>query len=118
MKREIPDIDFEILKECCDELNLELIPSSRSDCLTLIDKDGNSDYLDCNFNIFDEYEDVVLFEEPYLVESIYVAPKQTKTVNEYRNVFEYGESQLVVYHVEINKCVFNELNTLQEVKAA
>lgn len=110
MKKEIPSIDLEILKECCNELNIELIPSSCDDCVVLIDENGNKDYLDCGFNIFDDFEGDTLLNEPYFVgNEDYVSSKQVKTVNEYDNIFEYNESPSIVYNMEINSYIFNEL---------
>ena len=40
MKREVLDIDFDVLRECCDELGIELVPATSSEHIVLTDENG------------------------------------------------------------------------------
>jgi hypothetical protein len=53
MKREILDIDFDILKECCDGLGIELVPAKSSEYITLIDEDGRESIINPGDTIFE-----------------------------------------------------------------
>ena len=52
MKREVLEIDFNILKECCNDLGIELIPAKSSEYITLIDENGDERKVIIGDNIF------------------------------------------------------------------
>lgn len=55
MKRKVEDIDFSLLEECCSKLGIELVPATSSDCVTLIDEQGNKVKVTTSDNMF-EYD--------------------------------------------------------------
>ena len=52
MKREVEPMDFDLLKECCAELGVKLVPAASSDFLTLTDEHGNEFIITAEDNIF------------------------------------------------------------------
>lgn len=52
--KEVQDINFDILKECCDELGIEMIPAESTEYITLTDEEGNKHIIKIGDNLFEE----------------------------------------------------------------
>ena len=52
MKKEVKPMDFDLLKECCAELGVKLVPASSSDYILLTDEHGNKFRVTAEDNIF------------------------------------------------------------------
>ena len=53
MKRKVVDVDFNLLKECCSEQGMELIPATSEKYIELTDEHGNKYKVMPSDNIFE-----------------------------------------------------------------
>lgn len=106
MKREVLEIDFDILKECCDDLGIELIPAKSSEYITLIDENGREERIFPGQNIFNTVSEVFSVGMLYTIDESYYEPNicvtNTKIVE---GSFEYKNQPQGLYAVNYNKYV-------------
>lgn len=103
MKREISNIDFDLLQECCQELDIELIPADLNKYVVLINENGDKEYLDSSFSIFDNIDTETSIKVPYSIKhSNFVKSQNIQIINEYKNTFEYSNQVYLKYKTEKN----------------
>lgn len=105
MKREIMDIDFNILKECCNNLGIELIPANSNEYITLVDENETEHKVMPCDNLFDTTGKEFTLDVPYNINSVvYDKCKCTTTTNSFTRNLKYENCQQVTYADSINKC--------------
>lgn len=90
MRKELLSTDFDLIRECCNELGIGLVPAQSQDHVILTSKNGEKEFLDSQFNLFESFEFPSFLEMEYSAGTVeYVSTQTENLVRTLENNSEY-----------------------------
>ena len=90
MRKDLLSTDFDLIRKCCNELGIGLVPAQSQNHITLTSEDGEKEFLDAQFNLFENFEFVASLDMEYFIgipEFEFTKPKNI--IKTFENASEY-----------------------------